>query len=110
MEALAHAEAANKQAVEWHQRARYPERKLEEEIGLSTVTELFEALKLTNEQQAEFAILEEERVAAFAEFESLNGEDLKRARNAFYTERNAKLGELFTEKQMALWTEFWATR
>ncbi len=108
MEALVHAKAANEQAVEWHQRAGYPKQEQAQETGPSTVSELFAALKLTEEQQAAFQVLEEERKAAFAGFESLEGEELSEARRAFFTHREAKIRELFTEEQMALWTPFWA--
>jgi len=108
MDALVHVKAANEQAVEWHERAEYPKREQAQETGPSTVAELFAALKLTEEQQAAFQVLEEERKGAVARFESLEGEELSEARRAFFTDREAKIRELFTEEQMDIWTTFWA--
>ena len=120
MEALSHAKAANEQAVQWHQsdgdvssdsmpeQSQQPKRKKPQETGPSTVAELFAALKFTQEQQAAFKILEKERKVAFARFNRIEGTELSDARTAFFTDREAKLHDLFTEEQLSLWTVFWA--
>ena len=78
-----------------------------QEPAPSTVAELLAAMKLTESQQAEFQTLERHKRTAEAGFRGLAGAALQEARNAFYAERQATLKEIFTEEQMALWTEFW---
>ena len=64
-------------------------------------------MKLTEAQQAEFKALEQHKRTAEAGFRDLTPEALRKARNAFYAERQKTLKEIFTEEQWILWTTFW---
>lgn len=73
----------------------------------SSAVELFAAMKLTEEQQTKFKVLEKERKAAAERFEKLSGIERGDAQNAFYSERRLKIKQLFSEEQWTLWSGFW---
>lgn len=73
----------------------------------STSGAMFQALKLTESQDAEFKGLEQQRKEAAASFKELKGDALRSAQNGFYTERKKKLRKIFTEEQWAIWSGFW---
>ena len=76
--------------------------------GPSPPAEMFEALKLSVEQQSKLDVLEKERRVAEARFQGLSGEALQDGQNDFYTERKKKLRRIFTEEQWAIWANFWS--
>ena len=73
----------------------------------ATPAEMFAALKVTAEQQSKLDALEKERRAAEVRFRGLDPETQRVARNNFYAERQEKLRKIFTEKQWAIWSNFW---
>ena len=72
-----------------------------------TSAEMFAALKLTAEQQAQLEAIDKERQSAEARFRKLTGEAQREARNKFYTERKKKLKTILTDEQWAIWSSFW---
>ncbi|MDE0865274.1 MAG: hypothetical protein OSA98_15900 [Rubripirellula sp.] len=78
-----------------------------QESAPSTSAALLESMKLTDAQQAEFKVLEQERKAAAAGFRGLTGAALRDAQQAYYAERRTKLKKIFTQQQWSLWSTFW---
>jgi hypothetical protein len=78
-----------------------------QEATPATSAELFEAMKLTESQHAEFKATEQSRRKMVADTKGLTGEVLKQAKNAFYAKREAALKKIFTDEQWSLWTAYW---
>lgn len=78
-----------------------------QESAPATSAELFEAMKLTEAQQAEFKALEQEKQTAAAGFKELTGAKLRDAQRDFFADRRTKLRKIFSEKQWSLWSTFW---
>jgi len=117
-ELLALVKEANENATLWHGGASLnlslPTVEVAERNAPSSTSEptspaeMFAALNVTPEQQKKLDVLEKERKAAEASFQSLEGQRLQATRNAFYAERKRKLQEIFTKEQWAIWSSFWS--
>ena len=76
--------------------------------GNPAQAKLIAELKLSEEQRPKFQALQKEQKTFAAEQKKRSAEEKKEAGKPFYKARNAKLKELFTEKQLTQWKEFQA--
>ena len=73
----------------------------------SSVQELIESLKMTEEQAAAFQVQETLRKGAQAKLQQLTGKERRAAADAFQATRREALQELFTEEQWKRWDNYW---
>ena len=88
--------------------AQAADKKAKKARGNPAYTKLMADLKLTDEQKPKFQALQKEQKAFSAEQKKRSATEKKEAGQPFWKARNAKLKELFTEKQLTQWKEFQA--
>ena len=88
--------------------AQAADKKGDKAKGNPNYAKLIAELKLTAEQKPKFQALQKEQKAFMAKQKKRSAAEKKEAGKTFYKERNAKLKELLTEKQLTQWKAFQA--
>ena len=88
--------------------AQAADKKAKKAKGNPALTKLIAELKLTEEQRPKLQALQKEQKAFAVAQKKRSAEEKKEAGKPFWKARNAKLKELFTEKQLTQWKEFQA--